>query len=103
MITEIENVEAYKDAISKPTLSVVDFYATWCGPCQMIHPVVEEFSETYTNVSFYQVDVDNASEVTKMAGIRCMPTFKFFKNSELVGEFEGAKRDELEEFIKKNM
>ncbi|ORX86558.1 thioredoxin [Anaeromyces robustus] len=102
MITEIENVEAFDAAISKPNCSVVDFYATWCGPCKMIHPVYEELSKKYTTVSFYQINVDNVEDVVRKAGVSCMPTFKFYKNGELVDNLEGANRRELERLIEKN-
>ncbi|ORX58369.1 thioredoxine 2 [Piromyces finnis] len=102
MITEIENMEAFKAAIAKPNCSVIDFYATWCGPCKMIHPRYEAFSNTYTNVSFYRVNVDNVEDVAAEVGINCMPTFKFYKNGAQINEILGANVGGLEKIIKEN-
>ncbi|ORX86560.1 thioredoxine 2 [Anaeromyces robustus] len=100
MIIEIKNIEAFKAAISKPTCSVVDFYVTWCSLCKMIHQKYEDFSDIYTNVNFYQVDVGEVSDVVYMAGFINIPSFKFYKNNELIGEFQGDNPEELEKLIK---
>eukprot|EP00833_Pecoramyces_ruminatium_P018435 jgi/Orpsp1_1/1192467/evm.model.d7180000093538.1 len=102
MITEIENLAAFNTAIANEKCSVVDFYATWCGPCKMIHPRFEKFSETYTNISFYQVNVDQAEDVTAHCGIQCMPTFKFFKAGQLIKEIQGANVRAIEDALKEN-
>ncbi|ORX86561.1 thioredoxin-like protein [Anaeromyces robustus] len=102
MITEIENMEAFNEAISKPTCSVVDFYVNWCSLCKTLHPKYENFSKIYTNVSFYQVDVNEVSDVVYMAGFINIPSFKFYKNNKLIGEFQGDDPEELEKIIKEN-
>merc|ERR1711994_1026486 len=61
-------------------LVVIDFYATWCGPCKMIAPKLEEMSKTKTNVVFLKVDVDEAEDVAMEYNISAMPTFLFMKN-----------------------
>ena len=61
-------------------LVVVDFFATWCGPCRMIAPKLEAMSKTYTDVIFLKVDVDEAEDVAQKYDISAMPTFKFFKH-----------------------
>ncbi|OJJ50876.1 hypothetical protein ASPZODRAFT_126840 [Penicilliopsis zonata CBS 506.65] len=69
---------------------VVDFFATWCGPCKMIAPQIEKLSEEHTSIKFYQVDVDALPEVSAEQAIRAMPTLIFFKDGEKVGEVVGA-------------
>jgi thioredoxin 1 len=59
---------------------VVDFYATWCGPCKQIAPKLEEMAQLFTDVIFLKVDVDENEEVASEYAISCMPTFMFFKN-----------------------
>ncbi len=71
-----------KDAGNK--LIVVDFYATWCGPCKMISPKLEEMAQQFSDVIFLKVDVDENEEVASEYGISCMPTFIFIKNGEKV-------------------
>ncbi|XP_068443331.1 thioredoxin b [Clinocottus analis] len=78
-------------------LVVVDFTATWCGPCKMIGPKFVEQSTTAENknVVFLKVDVDDAADVSEHCKISCMPTFQFYKNCEKIFEFSGANVDTL--------
>ncbi|KAL4747368.1 thioredoxin [Aspergillus terricola var. indicus] len=79
---------------------VVDCFAEWCGPCKAIAPAVEKFAQNYTDASFYQIDVDELSEVAAELGIRAMPTFLLFKDGEKVQEVVGANPPALEAGIK---
>jgi thiol-disulfide isomerase/thioredoxin len=56
-----------------------DFTATWCGPCQRIAPLYADMSLTYGDCVFLKVDVDKAKDVSAHCGVRCMPTFQFYK------------------------
>ncbi|KAL4935238.1 hypothetical protein BDV06DRAFT_217575 [Aspergillus oleicola] len=80
---------------------VVDFFATWCGPCKAIAPVVGKLSETYTDVRFIQVDVDKARSIAQEHQIRAMPTFVLYKDGKLLDKrVVGGNMKELEEAIK---
>ncbi|TPX71919.1 hypothetical protein SpCBS45565_g00943 [Spizellomyces sp. 'palustris'] len=81
---------------------VIDFYATWCGPCKMISPKFEAFAEKYTNAVFIKVDVDEVPEVAEQASIRAMPTFHIYQNGEKIIEIVGADPSRLEAEIKKH-
>ncbi|XP_068584445.1 thioredoxin-like [Cebidichthys violaceus] len=84
-----------KDAGDK--LVVVDFTATWCGPCKMIGPIFHGLASQpeNKNVVFLKVDVDEADDVSKECKITSMPTFHFYKNGKKVDEFSGADKQKL--------
>nr|XP_039270596.1 thioredoxin-like [Styela clava] len=84
-------------------LVVVDFYATWCGPCKVIGPKVAAMSGEYKNAVFLKVDVDENSDTTEKHGISAMPTFLFFKDGQKVDELVGASEAKLREMIEKNI
>lgn len=70
---------------------VVDFWATWCGPCKMIAPFVEELAEEFNGqVEIGKCDVDDNSDLPGRYGIRNIPTLLFFKNGQLVDKHVGA-------------
>jgi thioredoxin 1 len=79
----------------------IDFFATWCGPCKMIAPKLEELSKVYTNVIVLKVDVDQCEDIAAKYGISAMPTFKIFKNGVPVDEFCGANAEKIEQLLKK--
>ena len=82
---------AIADAKAADAVAVVDFTASWCGPCKRIAPHFAKMSLKYGDVRFLKVDVDRAKDVAAKAGVRCMPTFMFFKGGEKVGDaIEGA-------------
>jgi len=83
-------------------LVVIDFFATWCGPCKMIAPRLEEWEAQMSNVKFLKVDVDEAEDVAAHYQISAMPTFILIKNKQKVGDMMGANPDKLKELITKH-
>lgn len=70
---------------------VVDFWATWCGPCRKVGPYIEELAETYGNEAIIgKVDVDENDELAMRFGVRNIPTILFIKNGEVVDKQIGA-------------
>lgn len=68
----------------KEGLVLVDFYAVWCGPCKMMHPVLEQISQEDTNIKIIKVNVDNHEDIAREYGIMSIPTLILFQNGVLV-------------------
>ncbi|KAL1522193.1 hypothetical protein AB1Y20_021831 [Prymnesium parvum] len=87
------------DAASKGQTVIVDFTATWCGPCQRIAPDFERLAGAYPHVVFVKVDVDENQEVAAECGVQAMPTFKAFRERKEVGMCKGADPTQLEALV----
>ena len=79
---------------------ILDCYAEGCGPCKAIAPKLDQWSEEYTDVKFYKVDVDKVQDVAQELGVSAMPTFILFKDGQKVTEVVGAVVPAIEEGIK---
>ncbi|EKV04162.1 Thioredoxin [Penicillium digitatum] len=82
---------------------LLNCYADWCSHCKAIAPKIEEFSTVYTQVKFYQVDVDKVEDVGQELGVRAKPTFMLFKGGEKITEIVGAHLNAIEEGIKTHL
>jgi len=80
-------------------LVVIDFTATWCGPCQMIAPVFKELSNTHDDAVFLKVDVDENAETAANYNVSAMPTFIFIKGGVVVERLMGADPNKLRDLI----
>jgi thioredoxin 1 len=79
------------EVLKSDKLTVVDFWAEWCGPCKAIGPVVEQLSKEYEGkANIGKMDVDANSNVPMQYGIRSIPTILFFKGGQLVDKTVGA-------------
>jgi thioredoxin len=101
-VHKVHDESQFNEAIKTDKLVVVDFTASWCGPCKYIAPKFAEFSNEYENVLFVKLDVDEVSSVPPKYGVNAFPTFKFIKNSKVVDTLEGADPESLEDLIKKH-
>ncbi|KAJ3396221.1 Thioredoxin-2 [Lobulomyces angularis] len=70
MVQEIKDKEDFEKVLSEHKVVVVDFTATWCGPCKMVAPKFEEMSKKYPDAVFVKVDVDQCQDISQNAGIR---------------------------------
>ena len=76
-------------------LVLVDFFATWCGPCKMLSPVLEEISQERSSVKIVKVDIDNESDLARRFGVMSVPTMILFKQGQEVSKQVGYMPKEL--------
>ncbi|MDL2250838.1 thioredoxin [Lachnospiraceae bacterium OttesenSCG-928-J05] len=94
-----DNFEAEVLKSDKPVL--VDFWATWCGPCQMVGPILDELGEEVTDAKICKVNVDEQPELAKEYRVMSIPTMIVFKNGEVAKREVGAKsKDAILDMLK---
>lgn len=88
------------DDITKKGLVVIDFFATWCGPCKMLLPIVDEVSKEMTDIPFYAIDIDKYRNEAIDKGIRSVPTLIIYKDGKEVARQMGFQpKDRLIKWI----
>ena len=93
-ILEITHENFQSEIVDSGAPAVLDFYATWCGPCKTIAPIVEQLATDYAakGVKVGKVDIDVAGELAAQFSIQGVPTLVFFKNGKKVDQLVGAQR-----------
>lgn len=93
-----ENFDSEVMQSDKPVF--IDFWASWCGPCQMVGPVVEELAEEITDVKFAKVNVDEQPELARQFQVMSIPTMVLLKNGKVVDTTIGAQpKEDIIKFI----
>ena len=82
MVKHINENEFNAEVLKEDGIVVVDFFATWCGPCKMLAPVLEDVQEAMKNVKIVKVDIDENPNVASEYKVKNIPTIKVFKNGE---------------------
>ena len=91
----IKNKEQFNEAVSKEGLVLVDFFATWCGPCKMLSPIIEKIAGEYSDADIYKLDVDEAGDVAQAFGVYSIPTLIFFKDGKEVNRHVGFASEKM--------
>ena len=99
MLKHIQNKNEFDSAI-KEGLVLVDFFATWCGPCKMLSPVLEEVANENPNLTILKIDVDEVGVLAAQFGIQAIPTLILFKDGKQVATKIGYQnKNQLVAFI----
>lgn len=86
--------ESYQQFLAQAPAAVVDFYADWCGPCRSMIPIFDACAESYTDVRFCKVNVDEQKKLAIQNRVLGIPCFLFFKNGMMVRRIDGAVDEE---------
>ncbi len=98
MIIEFKNGNFNEE--KKEGLVLVDFYATWCGPCKMMHPIIEEIGKENPNLKIIKIDVDQHEDLAREYGIMSIPTILLFRDGNLVKKNIGfIAKDQLTQWL----
>ena len=90
------------EVINSNEVAVIDFFATWCGPCKMLAPVFEEVANETPNAKFFKVDIDESLDLARQYSVSSVPTIKIFRKGDLMETFVGfMPKEKLSEAINK--
>lgn len=95
MIQHLQQLDEYEKFVAQGNV-VVDFFATWCGPCRMMARILEEIEAEYPDIVFLKVDVDKFPQIAQRFGVLSIPTFLVYKDGKRTSfQLNGAARPEL--------
>lgn len=90
MVKKINSSEFQSEVLNGGGVALVDLFADWCMPCQMIAPIIEEISNEKAEVKFFKINVDETPDVAIKYGVSSIPTLLVFKDGELINKAVGA-------------
>lgn len=96
------SMEDFNKIINEKPKVVVDFTASWCGPCNIIGPIFCKLADEHQDMHFVKVDVDDSEEIAEGCEVEAMPTFHFYKDGKKIDEMSGSDEGELKEKLEKH-
>ena len=97
------NAEIFKELISSDKITIVDFWASWCGPCRTQLPILEEFAKNNKDVQIVKINVDQNAELASEYGVKSIPTIIYFKNGVIEHKTVGIQQENQLEETKKEI
>ena len=94
MVKEI-NAEEYSEIVNSSNPVVIDFHATWCGPCKVLSPILEELDDEIDGVEFVKLDVDQHPQIAGQNQVMGVPTVVILKDGEVKDRFVGVQPKEV--------
>ena len=90
-ITEITTANFQDEVVNSKGTVLIDFWATWCGPCRMVVPLVEEIAKERSDIKVVKINVDEEQELAMQFGVMSIPTLVVMKNGKIVNQATGAR------------
>ncbi len=88
-MTELKNIEEYEN-INKDKLTIIDFYATWCQPCKMLSPILEDVSKESSDVDIIKINTEEFPQLASKYGVMSVPTVIYMKGGEILKSSHGV-------------
>jgi len=99
-VIEIKENEFIEKIENSKTKVLIDCYASWCGPCKMLMPILDEIANENDTCEFYKINIEEAEKIANMYNIMSIPTLLLFENNELKEKIVGFKtKEEIESLI----
>lgn len=89
----------FNDTIKENKVTVVDFWATWCGPCRALSPLIDKLEKEFSNITFCKANVEEAEEFAEQFGVQNLPCVIFFKDGKEINRVVGNNQAKIREVI----
>lgn len=97
------NEENFKELISSPKLTIVDFWADWCGPCRNQLPILEEYAKNNQDIQVVKINVDENTDLASEYGVKSIPTLIYFKSGNIEHKTVGVQQEDQLNKIKNEL